>query len=127
MPLSTYLINELLDHFLKVGSFTQPTNIYVSLHSADPGDTGANELSGGSYARVVMNVWDVAAAGASENTNVIAFATASGDWAQATHFGLWDAITTGNFLGGAALTTPRTVASGDDAEFAAGALDVSIT
>ena len=28
------------------------TTAYVSLHTADPGDTGANEISGSAYARV---------------------------------------------------------------------------
>ena len=29
-------------------------SVYVSLHSADPAQTGANELTGGAYARIVV-------------------------------------------------------------------------
>lgn len=126
MPMSTYLANALLDHFLKTGSYTQPTHVYVSLHSADPAYTGASELSGNSYARVQHDGWDSAATRHSENTGVITFPTASGDWSAATYFGLWDASTAGNFLGGAALDASKTVQSGDTASFADGELDITI-
>lgn len=127
--ISTYLGNELLDHVFKVGAaFGQPTNIAISLHTGDPGLTGANEHGAtAAYARVVMNVWDVAASRATQNTNAITFAQATANYsAQITHFGLWDAASAGNFLGGAALTTARTILSGDTPQFAAGALDVTM-
>ena len=57
MALSAYLIPKLLDHVLKGASFTQPTNVYVSLHTADPGEAGAqntSEAAYGSYARVAV-------------------------------------------------------------------------
>ena len=40
MGASTYLANNVLDHVLKTTAFAQPTNVYASLHSADPGTTG---------------------------------------------------------------------------------------
>lgn len=41
-----------LDHMVKGTAYSQPTSIYVALHSADPTDTGTTgEISGGSYAR----------------------------------------------------------------------------
>ena len=36
------------------------TNVYVSLHTASPADNGANEVSGGSYARLQPD-WTAAA------------------------------------------------------------------
>ena len=127
MGASTYLANSVVDHVLKTASFTQPTNVYASLHSADPGTSGASELSGGAYARVVHNSWNAASGGAATNSGAITFPQATADWTQATHFGLWDAATAGNFLGGGALDTPKTVLSGDTAEFASAALTVSMT
>lgn len=43
MPLSNDAKNAMLDHLASIAKF-------ASLHSADPGDNGANELSGGSPA-----------------------------------------------------------------------------
>lgn len=125
---STALNNKLVDHIFKTTPFVVPTNIYVALYSAAPTAAGGGtELTGGGYARKVHDVWDVGAAGATENTGAITFAIATGDWLQAVAFGLFDAITAGNFLGWGDLTVAKTVLNGDTAEFAAGALDVSNT
>lgn len=126
---STDLHNKLIDHIMKTTPYVVPTNIYVALVSVVGDESGAGtELSGNGYARIVHNSWDVAASGASENTGVITFAAASGgDWLEAVAFELFDAITGGNYLGYGDLTISRTVLSGDNAEFADGELDVSIT
>ena len=126
--ISTDLSNKLLDHVFKTTPFTVPTNIYVALYSVVPTKAGGGtELTGNGYARIVMNVWDAGAAGATENTNVITFAAASGgDWAEAVAYGLFDAITGGNFLGWGDLDTFKTVLDGDVGEFAVGAIDVTI-
>ena len=127
--LSTALNNKLLDHIFKTTSFSVPTNIYVALYSVAPTAAGGGtELTGDGYARVVMDAWDVSSAGATENTNAITYAAASGnDWSEAVAYGLFDAITGGNFLGWGDLTVSKTVTVGDTAEFAAGALDATIT
>lgn len=70
MALSAYVIPKLLDHVLKGTPFTQPTNIYVSLHTADPGTTGANECTGGSYARQLASSSFAAAGASSKASNV---------------------------------------------------------
>jgi hypothetical protein len=101
--------------------------VYVSLHTGDPSTTGANELSGNGYVRQLMEFNAAGADGITENTNIETFgpATPSG-WAEVTYFGLWSAETVGTFRGGFQLTTPQTVAAGNSAKFAAGALTVSI-
>ena len=127
MGASTYLANNVVDHVLKTDAFPQPTNVYASLHSADTGTTGAGELSGGAYARTLHNIWNAASGGAATNSGAITFPQATANWTQATHFGLWDAASAGNFLGGGALDTAKTVLSGDTAEFASAALTVTMT
>lgn len=127
MGASTYLANEVVDHVLKTVAFAQPTNVYASLHSADPGLAGASELSGGGYARALHNTWNAASGGAATNSGAITFAQATANWTQATHFGLWDAVTAGNFLGGGVLDTAKTVLNGDTAEFASAALTVTMS
>jgi hypothetical protein len=125
---SDFLEDELLDHVLKTGDYAVPTHIYVALWVGDPLDTGAGgaEVSGGSYARVVCDTWDAAAARATENTGAVTFAEATGAWGTVTHFAIFDAITGGNFLAHGTLAASKTIGSGDNAEFAAGDLDISV-
>ena len=121
MPLSTYAGNAVLNALLNNTALQKVP--YASLHSGDPGLTGASELSGSSYARVAATFSAPDGDGDTSNSGVITFATASGNWSASTYFGLWDQLAAGgNFLGGAALTTARTVLSGQYAEFAAAAL-----
>lgn len=130
MSKSNYLEDAILDHVLGADVLTPPATVYVSLHSADPGDTGASELVGDGYERVAVTNndtnWPAASGGVKSNGTAISFAAADGaDWAEATHFGIWDAATVGNPLYLGELTTPKTVSDGDTASFAAGTLDVT--
>lgn len=123
---TTYLSNKILDHVFRNTAYTPPAAVYVALYSAAPSDAGGGtELTGGGYARVAATFGSAAAAGAIANTAPVAFAQTSGAWAQATHFGVFDALTTGNLLGWAPLTTPKTVGAGDTASFAIGELDIT--
>lgn len=99
--------------------------VYVSLHSADPGKTGASELSGDGYARELATL-AAAADQATENGSEVAFGPASAEWVAATHFGLWSAVSAGTFIAGAALDAPVTVPNLGDAVFAPGALVLSL-
>lgn len=51
---------------------------WISLHSADPADTGANELTGGGYARQQV-AFGAAAAGTLSNTGAITWSVPAGD------------------------------------------------
>lgn len=100
---------------------------YVSLHAADPGLTGTSEVSGGAYAR--QGPIAFASAGSeptvASNSAILTYPAATAAWGAIGWFGLWDAATAGNFRGSGALTTPKTVNSGDTARFAAGALTIT--
>lgn len=126
--LSDFLEDELLDHVLKTGAYGVPADIYVALWVGDPLDTGAGgaEVSGGSYARVVCNSWDVAAARATENSIAVTFPEATAGWGTVTHFALFDAITGGNFLAHGTLAASKTIGAGDNSEFAIGDFDISV-
>jgi hypothetical protein len=80
---------------------------YASLHTGDPGTTGANEVTGGSpaYARKAVT-WAAASGG-----NVITSASVTFDVPAGTtirDMGLWSALTGGTFYGGDALSSPET-------------------
>lgn len=72
---------------------------YISLHSADPGTTGASELSGGSpaYARKAAT-WSTAADGTFTLSGAAQFDVPAGS--SVSHFGLWSAASGGTFQGG---------------------------
>lgn len=69
---------------------------HVSAHTADPGETGTNEVVGGTYARKSIT-FSAAAAGAidSSNTPVLDIPAAT----TVTHIGYWTALSGGTFLG----------------------------
>lgn len=122
MSISNYAELELLDAVFNNGSFAVTTP-YVSLHTADPGETGASEASGGSYARQVGS-FGAAAAGQVANDAAISFTAMPA--ATITHVGIWDAVTGGNFIWGGALTVSRVLSSGATAQFAIAALVVTL-
>ena len=103
------------------------TTAYVSLHTADPADAGASEVSGAAYARQGPTTFTNAGNNptVASNSAIITFPAATGAWGTISHFGVWDAATAGNFRGSGAVTTPKAVGSGDTARFAAGALTIT--
>jgi len=120
---------ELLDHVLKTGAFGVPADIYVALSTADPLDTGAGiaEPVGMSYARVIMNSWDVAASRATENTNQITFPQATGDWGTITHWAIYSAITGGDFLAHGDFAVSKACPNGTNLYVGAGDIDVEFS
>lgn len=128
--ISNYLEEKLINLVLRNTAYTSPgTSLYVSLHSADPAETGANELSGGSYARVQVSAWDAPAGRAIVNTNAIEFPELTATISTATHMGIWDASSGGNFL----WQTPSTegfvfpMQVGAVPTFSAGSVSISLT
>lgn len=130
--MSDYLENALINHIFRNTDFTRPANIYVALFTAAPSDSGGGtEVSGGSYARVAVATgassgWDAASGGATANTNVVTFPTATADWGTITHVGFFDASTGGNLLFHGALTASKVVSSGDIFRFNAGEIDIAL-
>lgn len=124
MSKSDYLENKLLNHTLRNTAFTQPSALYIALFTADPTDAGTltNEATGGSYARQSAT-FGTATTGSAATTNAQTYANMPAG--TFTHFALMDALTAGNMLYSAALTTPRTTVLGDTLTFAIGAITAS--
>lgn len=80
-----------------------PTNVYVGLHTADPGNDGSNnELDAADYERAETAAadWTVSSEAPTEveNVNEIQFPVAESNWGDVTHTSLWDAQDGGNCL-----------------------------
>jgi hypothetical protein len=69
---------------------------HVSAHTADPGATGTDEVTGGSYARQSVT-WNAASASNLDSSNqpVIPIPAST----TITHIGLWSAVSGGTFYG----------------------------
>lgn len=95
MPmLSDFAENELLDALVGNGTYNT-TSPHLALHDGHPAETGANEVTGGSYARQ-PTTFSAASGGATSNSTQEDFTSMP---AVTIYFaGLWDALTVGNFL-----------------------------
>jgi hypothetical protein len=139
--MSDYLEGQIRAHVFRTASYTKPTVLAISLHTADPTDVtataNANEVANaGSYARVARNPldanWTAASAtdGITTNAATITFPAPTANWGVVTHLGIYDssAYGGGNLLFSGALTTPKTINNGDAApSFAIGSLAITFS
>jgi len=96
---------------------------YVSLHTADPGTTGASEVTGGSYARVAVT-WNSPSSGSVTNNGAISINLPAST--TAAYFGVWSATTSGTYyIGGALSPSVTTGSSAGVITIASGSLSVS--
>lgn len=126
---SDYLEALILNRCFKAAAIsTMGAGPWLSLHTAALVDAGTGaEVSGGSYARKSTAATDWTVSGTSPtqvtNANSLAFPAPTANWGTVTDVGVWDAVTGGNLLYMATLTTSRTINNGDGApSFAASAL-----
>lgn len=122
--LKTSVANSLLDAIARGVNYTAPVAFYVKLHTGDPGAAGASNAAGNTT-RVSASMAAAASGSIASNTST--------DWTNVntaetySHVSFWDAVTAGNFIGSNALTTPRTVAVGDNFSIPSGSLTLAIT
>lgn len=108
---------------------TPATSLYVSLHTADPGETGSqttNEIAYTNYVRVPVtrnsSEWGVTVADPAEanNTNAITFATCGVTGGTATHFGIGTGSSgAGYLMFSGALSSSLVISNGIQPQFAA--------
>lgn len=92
--LSIVVINEILDHILKVGTFAQPDHLRFSLWDGDPEGAGV-ECTGATYARVQCDDWNAAVPATRniKNTSQTDFPEAGSDWGNVNYIGIHGVIT----------------------------------
>lgn len=137
-----YAENKIVDAVIRNQTLGQPATWYVELFTTACSDSAAGTpVSGGSYARASLAAslanWagtqsagsttaSSGTGGVTSNNAAINFPTPSAGWGTVTHWGLYDASTSGNMWICAALTTSKTINSGDTVSFAIGALTVTV-
>lgn len=133
---SDYTENNVINALLRGVTFPLPSKTYISLHTANPGETGGNEVSTAAwpaYARqdaavggVISSGWGAPSNGVTTNAKQILFPSNNGAGAvTVTHWAIYDAVTGGNLLAYAPLTTSRTLNPGDVFVFDIGSLTVT--
>lgn len=133
MGFTYYLDNKLLDLVFSNTAYTVPSTLYIGLSTTAPTQAGGNftEPSGNGYARVAVTNnstnWPAASNGSKNNANAITFPQATGSWGTVTHFGIFDAATSGNLLAWGALSQSKAISAGDTPYFAAGSLTLNLS
>ena len=139
MAFSQYFATQVLN-WVKGSSFpTALSNVYISLHSADPGTAGTNAdetnaITNSSNRTTISSSALGAIASATgggfeiTNTGVVQLTTAAANTTAitVTHFGVWDAATSGNFLASGQLTSSVDVELGDTVQFNISAMAIRV-
>ena len=102
--------NKLLETIGRSGTTFTAGSLYVKLHTADPGATGATAAS--AVTTRYACTFSAASAGS------MSLSSMGGTWSMTatetiSHISLWDNSTAGNFLWSVALTASKSVVSGD--------------
>lgn len=125
--MSDYLELKFLDHFTGTASTSAPSAVYLGLSTASLNDDNSGtELSGSGYTRKAIT-FASASSGSIANNSAVEFPTATGSWGDISHFGIFDASSSGNLLFHGAFSASKTIASGDILKVASGSLTISAT
>jgi hypothetical protein len=134
--------NQIIDTIFRGQATTLTANVFVGLSTTACSDASVGtEVTGGSYARVSVarslanwagtqsassTTASTGTGGQTSNNIVISFATPSAGWGLVTHAFVADALTGSNLLFCQALTTSKTINSGDTVSFPAGSLTFTV-
>jgi hypothetical protein len=132
---SNYLENKLLDHVLTATSYTAPGTRYLALFTNTSTNAASNleagtltdevSTSGTAYARKAVT-FAAASSGTSATNATVTFDAATANWGTITHIAIMDATTSGNVLFWGAVTTSKTIETGDTFQVSSGNLTVSL-
>ena len=134
---SNYLENKVLDHVLRVASYTQPSGLWLALFTNGSGNAAANleagtltdeiSTSGSAYGRQSIS-FNSASSGSSASSATVTFSTATSNWGTITHVAVMDGSTagSGNVLFYGAVTTSKTIETGDTFQVSSGNLTISL-
>jgi hypothetical protein len=134
---SNYLENKLLDHTLRYGTapYTGVSTLYLALFNNTSGNAATNleagtltdevTTSSSAYARKTVT-FAAASSGSSASSATVTFDTATASWGSITHIAVMDASTSGNVLFYGAVTTAKTIDTGDTFQVSSGNLTIAL-
>jgi hypothetical protein len=134
---SNYLENKLLDHTLKYGTapYTGVSTLYLALFTNTSTNAAANleagtltdevSTAGSAYIRKAVT-FASASSGTSATNATVTFDAATSTWGSITHVAVMDAVSSGNVLFYGAVTTAKTIESGDTFQVSSGNLTISL-
>ena len=134
---SNYLENKVLDHVLTATSYSAPATRYLALFKNTSGNAATNleagtltdevSTSGTAYARQAVT-FAAASTGTSATNATVTFPAATDNWGTVTHVAVMDGDTEGadNVLFWGAVTTQKTIETGDTFQVSSGNLTVSL-
>jgi hypothetical protein len=126
LGLSATIANDFLEWLFNASATSAaPTNIWIQLHTGDPGASGTANVAGNATRKDLTAAMGTAASGAITNTSAITWTTGEVDTSEDyTHWALFDASTAGTFLCSGTMTA-NAVTVGDEFEIPIGDLDAS--
>jgi hypothetical protein len=132
---SNYLENKVLDHVLTATAYSAPSTRYLALFTNTSGNAAANleagtltdeiSASGTAYVRKAAT-FAAASSGTSATNATVTFDAATANWGTVTHVAVMDASTSGNVLFWGAVTTPKTIETGDTFQVSSGNLTITL-
>jgi hypothetical protein len=132
---SNYLENAVLDHVLTATAYTAPGTRYLALFTNTSGSAATNleagtlsdevTTDGSAYVRKTAT-FAAASSGTSATNATVTFDAATANWGTITHVAVMDASTSGNVLFWGAVTTSKTIETGDTFQVSSGNLTVSL-
>tara|TARA_R110000822_G_scaffold144407_1_gene283028 strand:- start:13536 stop:13922 length:387 start_codon:yes stop_codon:yes gene_type:complete len=127
MSFSNFLETEILDHVFGAAAYTAPGTMHLALFTSNPAeDASGTEVttSGTAYAR--QTVAFTVSGNTASNTGAVEYPTATAAFGTVSHVGVMDASTSGNLMAYAALSSSKTISTGDVFRVPAGDLDITL-
>ena len=116
-----------LNWLLTGGAAARPTAWYLALYTAAPGEAGGGTevtTAGTAYAR--QSATFTVTGNTASNSGAIEFPTATASYGTVSHCAVHDAVTGGNLIAYATLTTAKAISTGDVLRVPIGDLDITL-
>ncbi len=91
-------------------TYTAPSNVYVKIHTGDPGSAGTSNASAETTRKQVTFA---APSAGSTTASAVSWTSWAAGSETISHVSLWDASTAGNFLQSGALSASKSITNGD--------------
>jgi len=129
MSFTNFLETEILDHVFAGAAYTAPSTKYLALFTAiSDGEAGTvTEVSTSGTAYVRQSVAFTTSGDTTSNSGAVEYPTATGGgFGTVTHVGVYDAVSSGNLMCYATLSSSKVISAGDVFRVPTGDLDITL-